>query len=91
MQINLPHWAAIVVMVLGATVLGSAQIASLAAYSVLLTTVGSTLLAAGTTGILKLPSISAAANIGAVAKLDNAVPKVQAAIAKAASVPPPRP
>lgn len=89
MKITLPHWAAVVAMVLGALALGSAQIPKLSGFSVILTTLGSFLIAGGASGVLVLPSISQAVSVAAVAKLDNAVPKVQAAIdaAKGSRIP----
>jgi hypothetical protein len=51
------------------------------------------LVVAGVLAIIKstfAPSVSEKVQVAAVAELDNAVPKVQAAIAKAASIPPPK-
>lgn len=83
MSITLPHWAVIVVVVLGSTFLGLAQVGPLAPYSPYLTAIGGFLVAGGLRGALVLPSVEPAANVAAVAKLPRAVSIVQDAVDKA--------
>jgi hypothetical protein len=56
MKITLPHWAAIVVIGLGAFLIGLASVPSLSDWGKVLVSLGGSLIAAGTTGVLSLPA-----------------------------------
>jgi hypothetical protein len=83
---KLPHWLALVALILGGSALGCA--AQFPAYSTLLTIVGGVLVASGQAGALVLPSVFPKVQIAAVAKLPDAVPRVQAEVLRQSNPPP---